>query len=74
MTIQAFKIAEDHKVLLPIIVAIDGFILSHNVERVELLPTEAVHKFLGVREPFISLDPDNPITMGPSCGVETCLT
>lgn len=64
-TIMAFKIAEDHKVLLPIIVGIDGFILSHNVERVEMLPEEEVQKFLGVREPFISLDPDNPITMGP---------
>ena len=64
-TIMSFKIAEDHKVLLPIIVAIDGFILSHNVERVEMLPTDAVHNFLGVREPFITLDPDNPITMGP---------
>ncbi len=64
-TIMAFKIAEDHKVLLPIIVGIDGFILSHNVERVEMLPDDAVQKFLGVREPFIALDPDNPITMGP---------
>ena len=64
-TIMAFKIAEDHKVLLPIIVAIDGFILSHNVERVEMLPDDEVKKFVGVREPFISLDPTNPITMGP---------
>jgi pyruvate ferredoxin oxidoreductase alpha subunit len=62
---MAFKIAEDHGVLLPVIVAIDGFILSHNVERVEMLPDEEVQKFLGVREPFISLDPSNPITMGP---------
>ncbi|MHA2204898.1 MAG: transketolase C-terminal domain-containing protein [Candidatus Thorarchaeota archaeon] len=64
-TIMAFKIAEDHNVLLPIMVCIDGFILSHNVERVELLPTDAIHNFLGVRDPFISLDPDKPITMGP---------
>lgn len=64
-TIMAFKIAEDHDVLLPIIVGIDGFILSHNVERVEMLPDDEVQKFLGVREPFIALDPDNPITMGP---------
>ncbi len=64
-TIMAFKIAEDHNVLLPIIVAIDGFILSHNVERVEMLPTEAVHKFLGEREPFVSINPDKPMTMGP---------
>lgn len=64
-TIMAFRIAEDHKVLLPIMVCIDGFILSHNVERVELLPDEAVEEFVGVRNPFAALDPDKPMTMGP---------
>lgn len=64
-TIMAFKLAEDHGVLLPAMVCIDGFILSHNVERVEMLPTEAVHDFLGTREPVLPLDPDDPITMGP---------
>ncbi|MBD3160279.1 MAG: pyruvate ferredoxin oxidoreductase [Candidatus Lokiarchaeota archaeon] len=64
-TIMAFKLAEDHDVLLPAMVCIDGFILSHNVERVEMLPTEAVQDFLGTREPVLPLDPDDPITMGP---------
>ena len=64
-TIMAFKLAEHHDVLLPVMVGIDGFILSHNVERVEMLPDDVVQKFLGVREPFIALDPDKPITMGP---------
>ncbi len=64
-TIMAFKIAEHKDVLLPIMVCIDGFILSHNVERVEMLPDQAVRDFLGVREPFQNLDPDNPLTMGP---------
>lgn len=66
-TIMAFRVAEDRQVLLPIMVCIDGFILSHNVERVEMLPDEAVKKFVGVREPFQNLDPDNPITLGPLC-------
>ncbi len=64
-TIMAFKIAENHDVLLPIMVCIDGFILSHNVERVEMLPDDAVKEFLGVREPVQPLDPNKPITMGP---------
>jgi pyruvate ferredoxin oxidoreductase alpha subunit len=64
-TIMAFKLAENHDILLPVMVGIDGFILSHNVERVEMLPDDVVSKFLGVRKPFISLDPDKPITMGP---------
>ncbi|MHA2081746.1 MAG: transketolase C-terminal domain-containing protein [Candidatus Thorarchaeota archaeon] len=63
--IMAFKLAERHDVLLPVMVGIDGFIVSHNVERVEMLPDDVVQKFLGVRDPFISLDPDKPITMGP---------
>jgi len=64
-TLMAFKLAEHHDVLLPVMVGIDGFIVSHNVERVEMLPDDAVKKFVGVREPVQPLDPKNPITMGP---------
>lgn len=64
-TLMAFKIAEHHDVLLPVMVGIDGFILSHNVERVEMLSDDAVTKFVGVRDPVQPLDPDHPITMGP---------
>ena len=64
-TIMAFKLAERHDVLLPVMVGIDGFIVSHNVERVEMLPDKVVQEFVGVRDPFIKLDPENPVTMGP---------
>jgi pyruvate ferredoxin oxidoreductase alpha subunit len=64
-TLMAFRLAEHHDVLLPVMVGIDGFIVSHNVERVEMLPDEEVSKFVGVRDPVQPLDPDNPITMGP---------
>ncbi|RDE13374.1 MAG: pyruvate ferredoxin oxidoreductase [Candidatus Thorarchaeota archaeon] len=66
-TIMSFRIAENHNVLLPAMVCIDGFILSHNVERVELLPDEVVRDFVGVRVPVQPLDTDKPITMGPLC-------
>ncbi len=66
-TIMSFKIAENHNVLLPAMVCIDGFILSHNVERVELLPDDVVRDFVGVRVPVQPLNPDKPITMGPLC-------
>jgi len=66
-TIMSFRIAENHSVLLPAMVCIDGFILSHNVERVELLPDEVVRDFVGVRVPVQPLNPDKPITMGPLC-------
>jgi pyruvate ferredoxin oxidoreductase alpha subunit len=74
--IQAFRIAEDVGVLLPIIVGLDGFTLSHSLENVEVLEDDAVKRFVGVRQlpdvlthegksvPF-RLDPDNPMTMGP---------
>jgi pyruvate ferredoxin oxidoreductase alpha subunit len=64
-TLMAFKLAEHHDVLLPVMVGIDGFILSHNVERVEMLPDDEVKKFVGVRDPVQPLDPDKPLTMGP---------
>jgi pyruvate ferredoxin oxidoreductase alpha subunit len=74
--IQAFRIAEDVGVLLPIIVGLDGFTLSHSLENVEVLEDDVVKQFIGIRQlpdvlthegkrvPF-KLDPDNPMTMGP---------
>jgi len=64
LTLCAFKIAEDHRVILPFIVNMDGFILSHVIEPVELLDQETVDKFLPVYKPVYRLDPDNPVTMG----------
>jgi len=74
--IQAFRIAEDVGVLLPIIVGLDGFTLSHSLENVKVLEDDVVKQFVGVRQlpdvlthegksvPF-KLDPENPMTMGP---------
>jgi pyruvate ferredoxin oxidoreductase alpha subunit len=74
--IQAFRIAENLNVLLPVMVGLDGFTLSHTLENVETLPDETVKDFVGVRKflnvlthndktaPF-KLDPENPMTMGP---------
>ncbi len=75
-TIQAFRIAEDLDVTLPTMVGLDGFVLSHTLENVSVLPDEAVKKFVGIRQvpmvmnhegklvPF-KLDPANPLTIGP---------
>ena len=65
--IQAFKIAEDPNVLLPVTVNIDGFILSHSLEGVEILDDEDASKFVATRKPTIRIDPDNPITVGALC-------
>jgi len=63
-TIQLVKIAEQS--FLPGIVSTDAFIISHGMERVELLDDKEVPKFLGERKLNYSLlDVDNPITLGP---------
>jgi pyruvate ferredoxin oxidoreductase alpha subunit len=74
--IQAFRIAEHPDILLPVMVGLDGFFLSHTLENVRILPDETVKGFLGNRKfplvrnhegklvPF-RLAPENPITIGP---------
>jgi pyruvate ferredoxin oxidoreductase alpha subunit len=74
--IQAFRIAENPEVLLPVIVGLDGFTLSHTLENVHVLTDDIVKKFIGTRKfptvishegkavPF-RLDPESPTTMGP---------
>jgi pyruvate ferredoxin oxidoreductase alpha subunit len=65
-TIMAIKIAENKNVLLPVMVTLDGFILSHTLERVEILDDDAVTKYVGKYEPeHHLLNVNKPITMGP---------
>ncbi|MCK4909670.1 MAG: pyruvate ferredoxin oxidoreductase, partial [Planctomycetes bacterium] len=63
--IQAVRIGEDMSVRLPVMVAMDGFIISHAVERLELLDDESVKKFIG---PYQSVNPlldtKKPVTYG----------
>jgi pyruvate ferredoxin oxidoreductase alpha subunit len=63
-TFCAFRIAEDRRVLLPVMVHIDGFHLSHMVEPV-LFPTQAeVDTFLPPNSYPFPLNPQKPVTMG----------
>jgi len=62
--IQAVKIAESAR--LPVMPCFDGFIVSHAVERLEVLENEKVKKFVGSYKPEHSLlDVENPATFGP---------
>ena len=64
--IQAFPIAEDSRVHLPIMICQDGFITSHAVENIELLEDEPVKKFVGEYQPQeYLLNPGKPIAVGP---------
>ena len=60
--IQAFKIAE--KVKCPVMVCVDGFILTHAYERIDLPTQEEVDDFLPPYDPHVSLDPKNPTAIG----------
>jgi len=64
--IQAFRIGEHKDVLLPVMVCLDGFILSHTMESVEVIGPEAAQKFVGEYNPAFSLlDTERPISIGP---------
>jgi len=64
-TIQLYKVSENHDVLLPAMVCIDGFTLSHVLERAVIPEQEEVDEFLPAFKPFVKLDPENPVSMGP---------
>ena len=61
---QAYKIAENPEISLPVTVNMDGFILTHAFEPVDMLDQKTVDEFLPPFEPVYKLDVDNPITMG----------
>jgi pyruvate ferredoxin oxidoreductase alpha subunit len=64
--VQGVRIAEHPDVLLPVMPTLDGFIISHTLERVEILGDEEVRKFVGEWKPsFPLLDVDHPVTYGP---------
>lgn len=63
-TICAFRIAEDPKVLFPVMVHLDGFHVSHVVEPIILLDQEEVDSFLPPFKYPFPLHPDKPVTVG----------
>ena len=66
LVIQAFKIAEDKRVLLPVNICFDGFYLSHMTERVMIPEQEKVDKFLGkYNAEHLILDPRRPMAVDP---------
>jgi pyruvate ferredoxin oxidoreductase alpha subunit len=65
LTLHAFRVAEDPRVLLPVINNLDGFTLTHVIEPIEMLDQKEVDRYLPPYQPQMRLDPDNPISMGP---------
>jgi pyruvate ferredoxin oxidoreductase alpha subunit len=66
--VQAFRLAEE--LSTPVMVCMDGFILTHAVERVEVPSQEQVDAYLPPFQPRQALDPDEPISIGAMVGPE----
>jgi pyruvate ferredoxin oxidoreductase alpha subunit len=66
--VQAFRLAEE--LSLPVMVCMDGFILTHAFERVELPTQEQVDAFLPPFSPRQVLDPAEPVSVGAMVGPE----
>jgi len=66
--VQAFKLAE--QLSLPVMVCVDGFVLTHAVEPLEVPAQGQVDAFLPPYAPRQVLDPDDPVTMGAMVGPE----
>lgn len=61
---QAYRIAEDHRILLPVMVCLDGYVLSHAWETIDIPSQEQVDAFLPPFKPLYRLDPDDPLSFG----------
>lgn len=64
--IQAMVIGQAKDVRLPVMVGMDGFIISHSIENLEMLPDQQVKDFIGEYIPFYPLlNIKKPVTFGP---------
>ena len=62
--IQSFKLGEDKKISLPVMINYNAFILSHTSMPVKIPNQKEIDEFLPKREPVWNLDINNPITFG----------
>jgi pyruvate ferredoxin oxidoreductase alpha subunit len=65
-TLQAFRIAEHMDIRLPVMVCLDGFIISHCIERLEYLEDDEARRFIGeYTQLHPLLDVEHPVSYGP---------
>jgi len=62
--ICGFRIGEDNRVLLPVMIHLDGFSLTHVIEPIILPEQSEVDKFVPPFKYPLPLDPEKPVTMG----------
>lgn len=61
----AYRLGEDKSMMLPVMVCMDGFILTHGIETIDMPSQEEVDKFLPPFKALYKLDPEDPLTLGP---------
>jgi pyruvate ferredoxin oxidoreductase alpha subunit len=66
--IAAYRITENKEIMLPVMVCIDGYILSHGFEVVDFPEQEKVDAFLPPYDYPFRLNPEKPLTLGVLCG------
>jgi len=59
-----YRTGEDHRVLLPVMLHMDGFFLTHAIEPLEPVEQELIDRYLPPYKPLYRLHPDQPVTMG----------
>lgn len=64
----AYRLAEDKSIMLPVMVCMDGFILTHGMESVDMPEQDKADKFLPAYKPLYKLDTAEPISMGLLAG------
>jgi pyruvate ferredoxin oxidoreductase alpha subunit len=64
LTFLAYRVAEDHRVLLPAMVCLDGYVISHAWEVVDIPEAEQVASYLPSFRPRYRLDPAQPLSLG----------
>ncbi|MEM1773217.1 MAG: pyruvate ferredoxin oxidoreductase, partial [Desulfurococcaceae archaeon] len=64
LTLQAFKISEDPRVYLPVMIGIEGFIIGHTAMPVEIPDEKQVKEWLGERRQPYVIDGSEPLGLG----------
>ncbi len=59
-----YRVAEDRNVLTPFIINLDGFVLTHVIEPIEMLDQEMVDRYLPPYQPLYRLHPNQPVSIG----------
>ena len=66
--LMAYRLAEDKSIMLPVMVCMDGFILTHVMEALDMPQQALVDKFLPAYKPLYKLDTAEPVSMGLLAG------